>query len=103
MVWVGYLACQLTIENGLCFVFLQITTFNISLVAHGTCAEVNELKNVSTSCSLSMHWSNLQKLVQFDYLILHPVLVEKPQYIMCAGLFHYGKLNVVVDIFSGRM
>jgi hypothetical protein len=54
MVWVGYLACKLTNENGLCLVFLQITTFNISLVVHGTCAEVNELKNVSTSCSLSM-------------------------------------------------
>jgi hypothetical protein len=26
----------------------QITTFNISLVVHGTCAEVNDLKNVST-------------------------------------------------------
>jgi hypothetical protein len=26
----------------------MITTFNISLVVHGTCAEVNDLKNVST-------------------------------------------------------
>lgn len=25
---------------------MQITTFNISLVVHGTCAEVNDLKNV---------------------------------------------------------
>jgi ethanolamine-phosphate cytidylyltransferase len=45
MVWVGYLACKVTTENGLWLVFLQITTFNISLVVHGTCAEVNEQKN----------------------------------------------------------
>lgn len=34
---------------------MQITTFNISLVVHGTCAEENLLKNVSvTTLELSM-------------------------------------------------
>lgn len=28
---------------------MQITTFNISLVVHGSCAEENELRNVSVS------------------------------------------------------
>lgn len=30
------------------WLFLQITTFNMSLVVHGTCAEVNDMKNVSS-------------------------------------------------------
>jgi hypothetical protein len=42
------LAKKLNTENGVWLVLNQITTFNISLVVHGTCAEVNELKNVST-------------------------------------------------------